>query len=176
MKKFRSRLSIYRGPQHKNRVLKMADTICFTSVFGAMCIFIIIWDFGINASDLSLSLGTCDSEEREDAFCESQDENKYLKNIDVSGEEFHEAKLEETEAIKTPSENIAEVEISRRGINESLSEIRDQQVHENSTNQWLGLQIPVVDGVKVQLSVFIQKFRNNFINQSTPFSHSFYSL
>lgn len=153
MKKFRSRLSIYRGPLHENRVLKMADTICFTSVFGAMCIFIIIWDFGINASDLSLSLGTCDSEEREDAFCESQDKNKYLKNIDVSGEAFHEARLEETEAIKISPENMAKVEISSIGINESLSEIRDQQVHVNETyvNQWLGLQIPVVDGVKVRL-------------------------
>ena len=135
----------------------MADGICFTSVFCVICVFITVWDLRINATDLSSSLGTCDSEDSEDGFCESKDENEYLESdSDISDEKFHKSKLEKNEAVKTSSEDLAKVEVSSSEADDSLSESEDKQmfVAGNSTNGWLGLQIPVVDGVRVCLVLF----------------------
>ena len=115
----------------------------------------------INATDLSSSLGTCDSEDSEDGFCESKDENKYHEtDSDISDEEFHKSNLEKNEAIKTSSEDLAKVEVSSDEADDSLLESEDKQmfVTENSTNEWLGLQIPVVDGVRVSLVLFCNFF------------------
>ena len=122
-----------------------------------ICIFITVWDLRIDATDLSSSLGTCDSEDSEDGFCESKDENKYLESdSDISDEKFHKSKLEKNEAVKTPSEDLAKVEGSSSEADDSLLESEDKQMFatENSTNEWLGLQIPVVDGVRVSLVLF----------------------
>lgn len=140
----------------------MADGICFTSVFCVICIFITVWDLRINATDLSSSLGTCDSEDSEDGFCESKDENKYLESdSEISDEEFYKSKLEKKEAVKTSSEDLANVEVSSSEANDSLSESEDKQIFvtENSTNEWLGLQIPVVDGVRVSRCLVLQFFK-----------------
>ena len=136
----------------------MADGICFTSVFCVVCIFSTVWELRINATELSSSLGTCDSEDSEDGFCESKDENKYLgTDSEISDEEFHKSMLEKNEAVETSSEDLAKVEISGSEVDDSLSQSEDKEmlVTQNSTNEWLGLQIPVVDGVRVSLC-FVQ--------------------
>lgn len=129
----------------------MAGRNSLTSVFCVVCIFIVILDLRIFATDSSI-VGTCDSEESEEGFCDSADENKYLENV-----EFHESKLEGNEAAKTSFEDPAKVEISRNEVNDSLTESRDKQIHfiDNSTNEWLGLQIPVVDGVQVSVVLLV---------------------
>ena len=179
----------------------MADRRSFNLVCCVLCILINTKSLRVDAADKTLRHGKCDIEESEDGFCDSENENMYLENVDVSDlkdtgaslqnkkevESFPEDSLEE----KTSSEdgntlfdskdenvylenveisdlkdteasiqNKKDVEISWEDLpvekpstedDSSLSEVVDKQIHviNNSTNEWLGLQIPVVDGVKV---------------------------
>ena len=174
-------------------------------------ICVIIGSLELRSDATDISPGTCDSEETEEGFCDSKDENKYLENIEISGdkfeperernkavkissedssqveissndvngsltdkqmesknenkylenieisgEKFHESAKERNEGVKTSSENSAKCEMSRSEVNDSSTESVDKQmdVTDNSTNEWLGLQIPVVDGVRVSVVLF----------------------
>lgn len=179
-----------------------------------ICVIIRSSELRIDATDNSP--GTCDSEETEDGFCDSNDESKYLENIEISGDKFHEPERERNKAVKIFSEDSTQVEISSNDVNDSLKdkqmdskdenkyleniEISEDKFHEsvkernpgvkissensakgevyssevndsstesadkqmdvtdNSTNEWLGLQIPVVDGVRVSVVLFCNLF------------------
>ena len=141
-----------------------------TFVGCAICILIGLCDLRIDATDPSLSMGTCDSEESENGlnFCDSNDEHKYLGNREVSDVESQDSTLEGNEPVTTSSENSTNMETLNNNLNESLSESENNEslsesedkqidVTNNSTNEWLGLQIPVVDGVRVSV-VFVILF------------------
>lgn len=115
------------------------------------CILIGLFDLRIDGTDSSIKLGTCVNEESQDGFCDSNDENKYLENNENShAEETKGSTLLGQEEITTFIEN-SEVNISESEVNQSLSGSEDKQtdIADNSTNDWLGLRIPVVDGVEV---------------------------
>ncbi|CAH3172387.1 unnamed protein product [Porites evermanni] len=115
------------------------------------CILIGLFDLRIHGKDSSIKLGTCVNEESEDGFCDSNDENKYLENNEnLHAEETKGSTLQEKEEITTFIEN-SEVNISESEVNQSLlgSEDKQTDIADNSTDDWLGLRIPVVDGVEV---------------------------
>jgi len=117
------------------------------------CILIGLLDLRIDGKDSSIKLGTCVNEESEDGFCDSNDENKYLENNEnLHAEETKGSTLLGQEEITTFIENQSvKVNISESEVNKSLSRSEDKQtdIADNSTNEWLGLRIPVVDGVEV---------------------------
>ncbi|KAM7444632.1 hypothetical protein ABFA07_006733 [Porites harrisoni] len=116
------------------------------------CIFIGLFDLRIDGKDSSIKLGTCVNEENEDGFCDSNDENKYLENNEnLHAEETKGSTLLGQEEITTFIENSVNVNISESEVNKSLSGSEDKQteIADNSTNDWLGLRIPVVNGVEV---------------------------
>ena len=116
------------------------------------CIFIGLFDLRIDGKDSSIKQGTCVNEENEDGFCDSNDENKYLENNEnLHAEETKGSTLLRQEEITTFIENSVNVNISENEVNKSLSGSEDKQTDnaDNSTNDLLGLRIPVVDGVKV---------------------------
>ena len=120
--------------------------ICFV-----WCILIGLFDLRIDGKDSSIKLGTCVNEESEDGFCDSNDENKYLENNEnLHAEETKGSTLQEQEEITTFIEN-SEVNISESEVNQSSlgSEDKQTDIADNSTDDWLGLRIPVVDGVEV---------------------------
>ena len=117
-----------------------------------LCILIGLFDLRIDGKDSSIKLGTCVNEENEDGFCDSNDENKYLENNEnLHAEETKGSTLLGQEEITTFIENSVNVNISESEVNKSLSGSEDKQTDnaDNSTNDLLGLLIPVVDGVKV---------------------------
>ena len=118
-----------------------------------LCILIGLFDLRIDGTDSSIKLGTCVNEESEDGFCDSNDENKYLENNEnLHAEQTKESTLQGQEEIATFIENQSvKVNISESEVNKSLSGSEDKQtdIADNSTNDWLGLRIPVVDGVEV---------------------------
>ena len=136
--------------------MNMEDKTSLTSVFCGLCLLIFINGFQVECTDISSSFGTCDTEESEDDFCESGDKIKYLTNIKVATEELQKAKPERVVASNIYSETIATEEISKAEDNNFLSEHQDKQIQDsdNSTNDWHGLQIPLVDGVRVCLVLF----------------------
>ena len=117
------------------------------------CILIGLFDLRIDGKDSSIKLGTCVNEESEDGFCDSNDENKYLENNEnLHAEENKGSTLLGQEEITTFIENQSVKDnISESEVNKSLSGSEDKQtdIADNSTNDWLGLRIPVVDGVEV---------------------------
>ena len=117
------------------------------------CILIGLFDLRIHGKDSSIKLGTCVNEESEDGFCDSNDENKYLENNEnLHAEENKGSTLLGQEEITTFIENQSVKDnISESEVNKSLSGSEDKQtdIADNSTNDWLGLRIPVVDGVEV---------------------------
>ena len=117
------------------------------------CILIGLFDLRIDGKDSSIKLGTCVNEESEDGFCDSNDENKYLENNEnLHAEETKGSTLLGQEEITTFIENQSvKDDISESEVNKSLSGSEDKQtdIADNSTNDWLGLRIPVVDGVEV---------------------------
>ena len=139
-----------------NYITNMEDKTSLTSVFCGLCLLIFINGFQVECTDISSSFGTCDTEESEDDFCESGDKIKYLTNIKVATEELQKAKPERVVASNIYSETIATEEISKAEVSNFLSEHQDKQIQDsdNSTNDWLGLQIPLVDGVQVCLVLF----------------------
>lgn len=139
-----------------HQIMNMADKTSLTSMFCALCLLVFINGFRVDCTDISSSFGTCDTEESEDDFCESGDGNLYLTNVKVSTEDSQKAKPERVVASKIYSEATATEEISKGEVNDSLSEHQDKQIQDtdNSTNDWLGLQIPLVDGVRVCLVLF----------------------
>ena len=77
-------------------------------------------------------------------------ENINRENVDPPDSKDTGASLQNKDDVEISSEgSLAEKPRSEDG--NSLSEVSDKQIHviHNSTNEWLGLQIPVVDGVKV---------------------------
>ena len=68
----------------------------------------------------------------------------------MHAEETKGSTLQEQEEITTFIEN-SEVNISESEVNQSLlgSEDKQTDIADNSTDDWLGLRIPVVDGVEV---------------------------
>ena len=118
-----------------------------------LCILIGLFDLRIDGTDSSIKLGTCVNEESEDGFCDSNDENKYLENNEnLHAEQTKESTLQGQEEIATFIENQSvKVNISESEVNKSLSGSEDKQtdIADNSTNDWLGLSILVVDGVEV---------------------------
>ena len=136
--------------------MNMEDKTSLTSVFCGLCLLIFINGFQVECTDISSSFGTCDTEESEDDFCESGDKIKYLTNIKVATEESQKAKPERVVASNIYSETIATEEISKVEVSNFLSEHQDKQIQDsdNSTNDWHGLQIPLVDGVRVCLVLF----------------------
>ena len=117
------------------------------------CILIGLFDLRIDGTDSSIKLGTCVNEESEDGFCDSNDEDKYLENNEnLHAEETKGSTLLGQEEITTFIENQSvKDDISESEVNKSLSGSEDKQtdIADNSTNDWLGLRIPVVDGVEV---------------------------
>lgn len=130
----------------------MADRKTFNFICCVICILISVKNLRIDAEEFSPRLGTCDSEENEDSFCDSKDENVYLGNSDLKD---HEKNLGSNEEEKILSQDLPEEksELSTEDGN-SLSEIDDKQIHitNNFTNEWLGLQIPIIDGVRVSIT------------------------
>lgn len=178
------------------------NLVCFF-----LCVLISTRSLRADATDKSQRHGTCAVEEGEDGFCDSENENIYLENVDISDLKGTEASLQNKEGVeissedspveKTSSENgnslfdrkdenvdFESVEmsdlkdtgaslptkdnvvISSEGLlleepssedGNSLLQINDTQIHDinNSTNEWLGLQIPVVDGVRVSDPFFL---------------------
>ena len=126
-----------------------------TSVVCAVCLLMAIRGLPIDGMDTISPFGMCDSE---DNFCESEDKNKYLLNINVSGEEFNEGNKGKTRTSSKSDSNptsMKETLISEVN-NDSLSGIHDGQTQgtDNATGDWLGLQIPLVDGVRVRSMFF----------------------
>lgn len=178
------------------------NLVCFV-----ICVLISTRSLRADATDKSQLHGTCAVEEGEDGFCDSENENMYLENADISDLKDPEASLQNKEGVeissedspveKTSSENgnslfdrkdetvdfenvemsdlkdtgaslptKDDVVISSEGslLEEPSSEdgnrvleINDTQIHDinNSTNEWQGLQIPVVDGVRVSDPFFL---------------------
>ena len=120
-----------------------------------LCILIGLFDLRIDGTDSSIKLDTCVNEESEDGFCDSNEENKYLENNEnLHAEQTKESTLPGQEEITTFIENQSvKVNISESEVNKSLSGSEDKQtdIADNSTNDWLGLRIPVVDGVEVSI-------------------------
>lgn len=140
----------------------MADRRSFNFVCCVLCILISAKSLGVDATDNSLRHGTCDIEEGEDGFCDSEDENMYLENIEISDLKNTEACLQNKEDVEISSESSL-AEKPRNEDDNSLSEVVDKQIHviNNSTNEWLGLQIPVVDGVRVSVSFLFDFLLNS---------------
>lgn len=186
----------------------MAARRSLTLVCFVLCILISTRSLKADTTDKSQRHGTCAVEKGEDhGFCDSENENMYLENVDISDLKETETSLQNKEGVeissedspveKTSSENgnslfdrkdenvdFESVEmsdlkdtgaslptkdnvvISLEGSlleepssedGNSLLEINDTQIHDinNSTNEWLGLQIPVVDGVRVSDPFFL---------------------
>lgn len=130
----------------------MDDRKFFNVICCVICILVSVENLRIGAEEFSPRLGTCDSEENEDSFCDSKDENVYLGNSDLKD---HEKNVESNEDENILSQDLPEEksELSTENGN-SLSETDDKQIHiaNNFTNEWLGLQIPIVDGVRVSVT------------------------
>ena len=79
-----------------------------------------------------------------------KDENVYRENVVISDLKDSGTSLQNKDGVDISSEGSL-AEKPSNGNNNSLSEAGDKQIQviNNSTNEWLGLQIPVVDGVKV---------------------------
>ena len=166
-----------------------------------LCVLISTRSLKADTTDKSQRHGTCAVEEGEDGFCDSEKENMYLENVDISDLKGTEASLQNKEGVEISSEDSPVEEtrsengnslfdrkdenvdfesvemsdlkdtgaslptkddlmISSEGSlleepssedGNSLLQINDTQIHDinNTTNEWLGLQIPVVDGVRV---------------------------
>ena len=104
---------------------------------------------------------TADKASSEDgkSLFDSTDENVYDKNVVISELKDTEASLQSNEDVKIASEGFLAEKPSNEDGN-SLSEASDKQIHHinNSTKEWLGLQIPVVDGVEVSASFLLTFF------------------
>ena len=128
----------------------MADRKSFQVIYCVICILITVKNLRIDAEEFSPRHGRCDSEESDDNFCDSKDENMYLENSN-SDLKSHGTNLQNSEEEKISSDDLPEEKPTTDS--NILSEIIDKQMNaiNNSTNEWLGLQIPVVDGVRVSL-------------------------
>lgn len=127
----------------------MADGKFFNFVCCLVLILISARSLQIKAKDVSIRHNTCDSEENENGFCDSKDENKYLHNDEITDLKDEEPSLQKNEAVYNFSQDSTKDQPSSE-IYKSLPENNDKQVYfnSNSTEEWTGLQIPVVDGVK----------------------------
>lgn len=90
---------------------------------------------------------------------DSKDENMYPENVVISDLKDTGASLQNKDYVEIASE----VSLGEKPSSEDdnrLSEVGDKQIHviDNSTNEWLGLQIPVVDGVRVSVSFLLTFF------------------
>ena len=188
-------------------VALMADRRSLSFICCLLCLLINTKNLVVDATDNNpLRHGTCSVEEGEDGFCDSEDENMYVENVDNSDLKDAGASLQNKEEVESFSEdspvekrsnslfdnkhenmhrenddvsdfkdagaslqNKDDVEISSEGSpaetpstgdDNSLLEVSDKQFHviNNSTNEWLGLQIPVVDGVRVSDSFSLPVF------------------
>ena len=84
------------------------------------------------------------------SLVDSKHENMYHENVDISDSKGTGANLLNKDDVQISSED-SQAETPSSEDDKSLSEVSDKQIHviNNSTNEWLGLQIPVVDGVRV---------------------------
>ena len=98
-----------------------------------------------------------------------KDENVYRENFVISDLKDSGTSLQNKDGVDISSEGSL-AEKPSNGNNNSLLEAGDKQIQviNNSTNEWLGLQIPVVDGVKVST----RSFRGFFLNLSKSFWRS----
>ncbi|XP_078353836.1 uncharacterized protein LOC144638515 [Oculina patagonica] len=127
----------------------MADRKSLNFICCVICVLLSATNLRIDAEEFSPRHGTCDSEESEDNFCHTEDENMYLGNSN-SDIKNHGTDLQNYEDGKISTDDLPEEKLSTED-GASSSEISDKQMHHvnNFTNEWLGLQIPIVDGVGV---------------------------
>ena len=98
-------------------------------------------------------------EKRSNSLFDNKHENMYRENDDVSVFKDAGASLQNKDDVEISSEG-SPAETPSTGDDNSLLEVSDKQFHviNNSTNEWLGLQIPVVDGVRVSDSFSLPVF------------------
>ncbi len=129
----------------------MADRKSLNFICCVICILISATNLRIDAEEFSPRHGTCESDESEDNFCHTEDENMYLgnSNFDIND---HGTNLQNNEDEKISTDDLPEEKLSTEDA-ASVSEISDKQIHlvNNFTSEWLGLQIPIVDGVRVSV-------------------------
>lgn len=141
-------------------VALMADRRSLSFICCLLCLLINTKNLVVDATDNNpLRHGTCSVEEGEDGFCDSGDENMYVENVDISDLKDAGASLQNKDDVEISSEG-SPAETPSTGDDNSLLEVSDKQFHviNNSTNEWLGLQIPVVDGVRVSDSFSLPVF------------------
>ena len=114
-------------------------------------------------------------EKTSNSLFDSKHENMYRENVDVSDLKDTGASLQNKDDVEISSEG-SPAETPSSEDDNSLSEVNDKQIHviNNSTNEWLGLQIPVVDGVRVSDSFSLRAFFK-FITVLTQVSGILYS-
>ena len=98
-------------------------------------------------------------EKRSNSLFDNKQENMHRENDDVSVFKDAGASLQNKDDVEISSEG-SPAETPSTGDDNSLLEVSDKQFHviNNSTNEWLGLQIPVVDGVRVSDSFSLPVF------------------
>ena len=98
-------------------------------------------------------------EKRINSLFDNKHENMHRENDDVSVFKDAGASLQNKDDVEISSEG-SPAETPSTGDDNSLLEVSDKQFHviNNSTNEWLGLQIPVVDGVRVSDSFSLPVF------------------
>ena len=97
-------------------------------------------------------------EKTSNSLFDSKYENMYRENVDITDLKDTGASLQTNDDVENSSGG-SPAEIPSSEDDKSLSEVSDKQIDviNNSTNEWLGLQIPVVDGVRVS-DVFLPAF------------------
>ena len=130
----------------------MADRTSHRFVWFLGLVLIIARGLQIKAKDISIHQHTCDSNENEEGFCDTIDEIKYVQNDEIVDLKEEIPRIQKTEQVESLSQDLKEGQQSNE-VHNNLSESNDKQVlsNSNTTTEWIGLQIPVVDGIKASL-------------------------